>query len=289
MNLRNSDKLIIQNLREEAEISCMYTISLLFRNKINRPATHILLEKLKKQFGSAKTVLDSELSSYVLDKQCIAYNNEQRVSPQLIITECNLIKEPLGDNIARTQFWDCPDAIELLDSCLWQVIIGDFTEGSFSAVKRADILFDWLEIALELFPTCDAVYFHASGKLLTAEDVRNNPYSGPLRFIYGGMNARLFNVYDGDDMIVDTLGLYALGVPDVQYYFHTLDPNIIIQHAYDIIMYQFENNTPIESGDIIEGIDQNSEWDCRYERSLIQPSRTILDISAGNFAARIRE
>lgn len=69
--------------------------------------------------------------------------------------------------------------------------------------------------ALELYPTCEAVFVQASGKLLIADKARKNPYSGPLRFILGGINAWFFNIECAGDMVVDTLGLYTLGLPDV--------------------------------------------------------------------------
>ena len=43
------------------------------------------------------------------------------------------------------------------------------------------ILSDWLEIALDLFPTCKAVFFESSQNIMTAESLRCNPYQGTDR------------------------------------------------------------------------------------------------------------
>jgi len=213
------------------------------------------------------------------------YKDEKKVPSQLMLIECNPVKEPIGDAIARTQFWDCPEGVKLLDSCPWQVMASDFMAAALPYLERADILADWLEIVLDLFPQCVAVYFRASGKLLTADSIRKNPYTGPLRFFHGGVNARFFNIQGSNDMLVDTLGLYALGLPDVQYHFHDLEPDDVVRHAYNTAIYQFENDAPIESGHTIGGIEPESKWRGQYEDSLIQPSRVVLDIAAGEFAS----
>jgi hypothetical protein len=286
----DNGKSLTQDLTQEAQFSGVYNLTLLFQKKSKGPSDKVLLEKLKEKFGGVDVVMaESLLSSFALTDHWVEYEGGQKVPSQLIITECSPVKEPLGDAIARTQFWDCPDGVELLDSCPWQVMIGDFMARGLSVLERAAILSDWLEVALELFPACAAVYFNPSGKLLTAEAARKNPYSGPSRFIHGGVNARFFNIQDSDDKVVDTLGLYALGLPDVQYHFHTLDPNVVVRHAYNTAIYQFENDAPIESGHTIEGVEEGSLWRCRYEQSLIQPVRDVLDVAAGEFAAGTRE
>ena len=80
-------------------------------------------------------------------------------------------------------------------------------------------------------------------------------------------------------MIVDTLGLYAIGLPDIQYHFHDLDPNAVVNHAYNAAAYIFDTDASIKDGETIDGIseqgiDRSIQWKCQYERSLIQPDRT---------------
>jgi hypothetical protein len=281
----DKNKVLNQDLNIEANFSGVYNITLLFQKKIEPLAYNVLFDKLKEKFGDVDVVSKSELSSFALKEHCVEYKEGKRFPSQLLITECNPVNEPLGDDIARTQFWDCPNGVELLDSCPWQVMISDFMAGGLPTFERASVLSDWLEVALELFPTCTAVYFNLSGKLLTASDAKNNPYSGHCRFVHGGINARFFNIHGSNNMIVDTLGLYALGMPDVQYHFHSLDPNVIVRHAYNTAIYQYENNVPIESGNTIEGIEEENKWKCHYERSLIQPVRDVLDVVTGDYAA----
>ena len=94
--------------------------------------------------------------------------------------------------------------------------------------------------------------------------------------------------------MIDTLGLYAIGLPDVQYHFHDLDPDQVVNHAYSTASYIFANNVPIKSGETIDGlwggrIDPEVRWRCQYEMALIQPAREVLDICPGPFAAGGRQ
>ena len=43
-------------------------------------------------------------------------------------------------------------------------------------------------------------------------------------------------------MLVDTLGMSLLFLPDIQYHFHGLDPNLMVNHAYNIALYLLINN-----------------------------------------------
>ena len=286
MEPKDSEKVIEQDLSQEGNLSVMLPISLLFREKCESPSADVWLEKLEEKFGRVDVVPDAPLSTFVLTECYAKREDGTKLSAQVVTSKnSNEIKEPLGDAIVRSQFWDCPKGVELLDSCLWQVMVSDYMAAWLPILDRAYLLSDLLEIALELFPTCTAVFSHHSGKLLTAEDVRENPYSGSLRYFRFGVNARLFNVQSKDEMIVDTLGLHALGLPDMQYHFRDFDPNDVVRHAYNTAIYQFENDAPIKSGHTIDGIEPGSRWKCQHEHSLIQPVRDVLDVATGDFAA----
>ena len=149
-------------------------------------------------------------------------------------------------------------------------MLSDFMASGLPYKERCAMLTEWLETTLELFPDCIAVWTPSSGKLLTREQVLNNPWAAPARFLHFGMNIRFFNIQNTNDMMVDTLGLYAIGLPDVQYHFHDLNPNAVVNHAYN-------------------GIDRSIQWKCQYEQSLIQPDREVMDICPGQYAAGRRE
>lgn len=95
-------------------------------------------------------------------------------------------------------------------------------------------------------------------------------------------------------MLVDSLGLYAIGLPDVQYHFHELDPNAVVDHAYNVAAYIFTQDDPIQDGETIAGLngqkmDAEIRWECQHESALIQPEREVMDICPGEYASGGRE
>ncbi len=274
-----------EELSQEMKYLGMSMIWLLFKEKVEMPSSEKINKLLTERFKDIDVVSDDKkMKIFALLNHKVTYSEGQQVPSQIMITECDKVLKPHGDEIARTQFWDCPDGIELLDSCPYQIMIGDFMAMGLPAKERADILADWLDVALELFPECVAVYSDASGKLLTAEKARSNPYEGCTRFMWFGVNARFFKIEGTNDMVIDTLGLHVLGIPDVQYHYHDLEPDNLINHGYNVAIYQLENDVPIKSDDTIDGIN-DEPWICRYEHSLIGPQRPVLDIETGKYAS----
>ena len=281
-----NDNVLKQNMEEESPHTAIYMMWLLFKEKCEMPSAKLFKEKLQEKLGGIDTVSEEgEVYNYALLSHLVTYENGTKAPANIMITRCNEVKKPHGDNITRSQFWSCENGVELLDSCKYQVLISDFMAAGLPAQQRATMLADVLEVALELFPSCDAVYSAPSGKLLTADAARQNPYEGILRYMWFGVNARFFNVEGKEDKVVDTLGLYALGLPDVQYHFHDLDVNRLVNHAYNLAIYQFQNDAPIKSGDTVDDIEGKERWKCQYESALIQPKRILLDVETGKNAS----
>ena len=276
-----------QDLGKKAQFSGVIPVNLMFREKGTLPSMDDIGAKIKERFGDFDVVSDNlEMRMWALKEYTATVKNKKgedaQMPAQLMMCGFNPVKNDTADGLARSQFWDVEDGNELLDSCKWQVTVSDFLAAMIPDPKvRAGILIDWVELTLELFPECVCIYFVTSGKLLTPDKLRNNPLKGASRFLYGGVNARFFNIEGEDEKVVDTLGMYALELPDVQYHFQGLDPDDVVNHAFNTVIYQFENDIPIESGNTLGGFEPDEKWKCQYENSLIQPVRVVLDVAAG--------
>ena len=91
-------------------------------------------------------------------------------------------------------------------------------------------------------------------------------------------------------MLVDTVGMSTLFLPDLQYHFHGMDPNWVVNHAYNVASYILANDNPIEDGETVDGVQdghmsRDVQWKCQYEDALIQPPRGVLDIHTGEHAS----
>lgn len=91
-------------------------------------------------------------------------------------------------------------------------------------------------------------------------------------------------------MLVDTLGMSTLFLPDLQYHFHDLDQNEVVRHANNLASYILQNDNPIKDGDTVDGLENGRithkvKWECHYKNALVQPPRAVLDFHTGPFAS----
>lgn len=270
----------------------------LFDEECEMPSDKKIYELLTKkgyEINAAWEAEDTSIRLFYLPEYTVDFKDAKAIPYQLSMFNISKTEKVLGNDMARTQFWKTPNGSELLDTCQWQVVIGDFMSSNHNPKIRAKILSDWLDVALELFPSCKAVWFEGSQNIMTTSELKNNPYKKINRVFYGALNARFFRIGTSDDFIVDTIGMHVFGIPDVQFHFHSLNPNNVVSLAYDIALYQFENNIPITDGETVGGFDENGnsqediKWKCQYEISIIEPKREVLDINTGKYVAGNRD
>ncbi|MGZ3442562.1 MAG: DUF4261 domain-containing protein [Polyangia bacterium] len=99
----------------------------------------------------------------------------------------------------------------------------------------------------------------------------------PLRV---AVNVRLFHVEEGrsDERVMDTVGLTALELPDVQCHFFALDVAQVAALLDETARYLFAEGDVIGDDDTVPGID-GEPWSCRHETALVDPPRDVVDIT----------
>lgn len=201
------------------------------------------------------------------------------------------------DELTRSQLWDMENGAEFADEVRYEVVVHAMLSDALSYTEQAELFIAQLDAAVEMYPTCEAIYVTGSGKLTpTAKFLSDRQWDTGARFIKAAVNVRFFNIQGtGGDMLIDSLGMYTLALPDVQMHFRGLDPNDVVSYVYNILSYQYENDFPIDNNDSLDGIGADGnisidvQWRARYEDSLVQPLRPVLDINCGEFAAGTRE
>ena len=97
------------------------------------------------------------------------------------------------------------------------------------------------------------------------------------------VNVRMFWVEDDPGVIVmDTLGLHALALPDLQLHFRDLEPGRVAAALYNLAAYVLEHGDVIESGHTVTGLEAGEHWPCQLEDALVGPDRLVLDIDPGD-------
>ena len=268
-----------------------FLIQMLFREPTELPDRDTMLRVLQQHCGRLDCFCHDEKMAGFAALDHMATFQDGSAPVQLMVTACSKISEDLFDPFTRSQMWDCMgERDQILAECRWQIVGVDMLTAALDPLERADLDVDFLEALAELYPTCEAFYFQNCGKLLLAEDVRSHQIEGPDRFIRFGVNVRFFNIQGTEDMLIDTVGMSTLFLPDLQYHFHGMDPNWVVNHAYNVASYILEHDNPIQDGETIDGVADGQmcreiQWKCQYEDALIQPPREVLDIHMGNYAS----
>ena len=269
----------------------VFMVQLLMKEKCEMPASERFTEILSKHLGKVEVYGDRKVCVNFVAHDYISEMKDASLPVTLMISDCEEFVQGSIDAFRRSQMWDCMnDRDQILSECKYQVFANDMLGGGLPARKRANMLMDYLEALVELYPQCEAVYNVNSGKLIKADDIRKKEITGIDRFIRYAVNVRFFNVEGTEDSVVDTLGLSLLYIEDLQYHFHDMDPNWIVNHAYNLASYLLNNDNPMKDGDTIDGIRngmivQDIQWKCQYEDALIQPARVVMDVCMGDYAA----
>ncbi len=289
------DNVIQQDLSQQQQAGAICPIHLFFREKAAMPSRAEMLTVMGRHLGEVDCFCyDGKMAGFNPGKYTAQFK-DGAMPPQLMVMECIEAKDFHLDEITRSQMWDCPESREILSRCKYHVIAVDMLGGAIPDYKdRADMLMDFMEALVELYPECEAVLFQNSGKLFARDKIVNHRIPREDRFVYFAVNVRFFNIQGTQDVLIDSLGMGTLYLPDVQYHFHGMNPNWVVNHAYNVLSYIYENNAPIASGETIDGIadgqmEPGIRWRCQYEDALIQPARMVMDICMNEYAAGSRD
>jgi hypothetical protein len=189
---------------------------------------------------------------------------------------------------ALQQSWAFPAAAQVYEACSHMRLLTNMMSSPLSHQVRRKIIANGLLALLET-SRADLIYWAPTQQMLSPAEIVAR-YSDPRELanpLYGFLNVRFFNISNSSgDMLMDTLGLNALGLTDFQVHYRGLEPDPVARLLYNLGAYAFEKGDVIEDGHTVEGVDKKSRWTCRRENSLHDPQRQVLDIDPGQpFAA----
>lgn len=293
----NEQKVFNQDLEQNpVPAGAVFIIHLLMEEPCEMPDNDFMVSVLNKHLGDVDCFsCDDTSAGFMAKRYNVHYEEENKnMPPMLMLTKACEIEKPVMNEMDISQTWNCPEAEEILASCKYQVFANDMMAAGLHYLERAEMLTDYVDALLEIYPTCKAVVFETSKKMYTRDELVNCNVAKEDKFIYYAVNVRFFNIQGTDDMIVDTVGMGTLFMPDLQYHFHGMDPNWVVNHAYNVLSYMFAHENPIKSGDHIDGVKdgrmcRDVQWNVRYEGALIQPLREVIDFNMNEFASGTRQ
>lgn len=240
-----------------------------------------LLENMKKYCGNVELVSDQDNNiSFAFTDYILEYKNAS-VPVSIVISTFD--QRPNREKLKRSleQSWSFGNK-ESLEECKFTVLVTDIMAIGLEYAKRIELFQKALYAIVELMP-CEGIHFHLTEQVLSREEyLENNPLNDNYDLLFGALNVRLFNIEGKEnEYLMDTLGLSAVGLCDLQCHFKNLDPNEVSNILYSYGYYIFDNLDAAENMKVIEGVNKGDEWTCQHEVSLAGPERVVLDINPG--------
>lgn len=276
------------NGADNPEFAATYGVELLYADK---PffSTDKLLASIQEWFPQSELMSVSDtFISFVFKDHMIEYADGMLPAQIVIFLRDNVVElEQWKESFDQSWRWDEAQRV-VAENGRYSVLVTDMMSSGLPYPARIELFQKVLYEIVKAVP-CTAMHWVHSQQWIEPQDYLNNdPRVESYDRLVGIVNVRLYQIEGTDDSLMDTIGLGAIGLPDLQCHFHSLDANVIANTLYSYADYIYSNGDVIEDGNTIEGMN-GSKWTCQHEISLLQPSRVVIDIRTGPYSAGIRE
>jgi hypothetical protein len=198
----------------------------------------------------------------------------QAITSVLVAKDRPVSRQEFREALEQTWTWPREEAEARVDRSKARLVVMDVMSIGQPYQTRLHLVY---EVAKALAKTTgpEVGCWHPAGQMVAPERLTDDPLGAAL-------NVRLFRVENNpDDLVMDTLGLAALGVPDIQCQFHELEPGRVSGVLRRVGKYVFEKGDVIRDGDTVQGLEETDKWTCRHEMALLPPERVVVDINPG--------
>ncbi|GAA4313330.1 DUF4261 domain-containing protein [Nibribacter koreensis] len=177
------------------------------------------------------------------------------------------------------QNWHWEEATHIAQQCNYEIFISDLMSRSLDYKVRADLYLNFLGALIKV-TNPQAIHSLNCQKLILPEDLVLDSATRNREDLHGLVNVRLFNINDGQEgeILMDTIGMHSLGLPDLQIKFTGLDENEVAGLLWNYAYYIYENGDVIKSGNTLQGLSEASKWKSEKQPSLVDPERIVINI-----------
>lgn len=261
----------------ESGFAPVYMVELLLDAPAKVDATK-LLASLRAQLGAVELLDEGGTSAhFAFPEHVVEYGDGSRLPTQLIVTDVGApTAQALADAVQQTWDWDDGSAASGRAGGAW--LVTDFIAAGLPPRERLRLVMAGVAAALEQAgPRALALHWKPAQRLLDPTTFAANAAADPIG---RAVNVRLFNISDRapGEIVMDTLGLAALGIPDFQIHFLGLDPGRVAGFLYALARHVHQKGAVIGDGDTVPGPKPGEKWKVRLEQALMEPRRFVLDI-----------
>jgi hypothetical protein len=182
--------------------------------------------------------------------------------------------------ISFNQSWNWKEAESVTRQCQHEIVLMDIMSRNLDYKMRLECFQKYVASMVEALNP-DSIWISNSDNLINRMEYLNNFSNGDYQNLNAFLNVRLFNIQESNgELIMDTMGLNALGLPDFEIVFQEYDVSKIAGLLFNYGAYIYENGVVIENGNTIEGIEKDQKWKCFFRDSIVEPKRIVIGIDS---------
>ena len=182
---------------------------------------------------------------------------------------------------AFQQNWHWPEANQTANNCTYEILVTDLMSRTLPYKERLNLFMNFLVATIKATQPA-AVYCAPGQKILNPADIVRIWDTDKIQILNAICNVRLYNAGNDPqtkDLLMDTIGLHTIGLPDFQIRFSAFDENEIANLLWTYAYYAYEFGDIIIDGNTLEGLKPGSKWRCEKQISLVAPERIVINIT----------
>jgi len=198
-----------------------------------------LLASLRKHEKVDAMDEDADFLGFEYPEHEVQYE-DRAVAAQLLVS---VAERPLDVERVRPaveQSWDWPSAKEAVARCRATILVADFFSSGLEYQTRLRLFHNSLLAVLEQVD-CIGIHWQPSQRIVNPQAYIQSKQNNEDE-IFPAVNVRMFRVESGEpgETLMDTLGLAALGLPDIQCHFFALDAQEVARVLFNTAYYLFK-------------------------------------------------
>ncbi|MFN7133560.1 MAG: DUF4261 domain-containing protein, partial [Myxococcales bacterium] len=242
------------------------------------PDKNRLLLALRRYCGRVEPLYpDPGALAFMLREHVSVYDGKP-MPLQLIVAPAAQMpaKEQLEESLAQT--WEWEKAKETVARCRSALILSDMMGSGLERDERMELFYGFVRAVLDEAPVL-ALHWLPSQRLVEPRTFLQALHEErPL--LAATVNVRMFQPRGGgaEERVMDTMGLAAFGLPDLQCRFRDRDPGKVAALLYNIAHYVFENGDVLADGNTVPGTEPGEQWPCKRVAASSPPNRQVVEI-----------
>ncbi|QDW27861.1 DUF4261 domain-containing protein [Pedobacter sp. KBS0701] len=278
-NTLEENKQIIENDPLE-NFPELLSAKLLFIEKPNLDGNQ-LLAGVKKHFAKVEHSFSENTFIFSFPDHTI------QLADAIIPAQCTMMIPNQGRSevelpeAAFQQNWHWPEANQIAKNCTYEILVTDFMSRTLPYKERLNLFMDFLVEVIKVTEP-NAVYSSPAQKILNPGNIISIWDTDKIQTLNAICNVRLYNISNSPnhkELLMDTLGLHTIGLPDFQIRFSAADENEMANLLWTYAYYAYEYGDVILEGNTLEGLKAGSKWKCEKQLSLVAPERIVVNVT----------